>query len=133
LSAFFVVTGLIITGTHEISSRCFISLRGATKFKLTGISLLAKISSTLLGLIELVIGGLDAIVRITVFPGLHGVEVFGPGNFFLVTRPLLLELVKFVTGVVDLFAESVATVGLLCAVTLSGEDLSLATGNLFTS
>ena len=56
LSTFFVVTGLIITGTHKISCCSFISLRGTTQFKLTGISLFLKISSTLLGLIELVIG-----------------------------------------------------------------------------
>ena len=95
--------------------------------------MLAKISSTLLGLVELVIGGLDAIVLITVFPSFHGVEVLGPGNFFLVTSPLLLELVEFVTGVVDFLAEGMATVGLLGAVTLCGEDLSLTTGDLFTS
>ena len=67
---------------------------------------------------------------VCVLSSLHSVEVLCPLDLLLVTLALLLKLSQFVTGVIVLLAQSVATVGLLGTVALAGEDLGLAAGDL---
>ena len=69
---------------------------------------------------------------VCVLSSLHSVEVLCPLDLLLVTLALLLKLSQFVTGVIVLLAQSVATVGLLGTVALAGEDLGLAAGDLLT-
>ena len=94
--------------------------------------MLGELSGALLGLIEVVIGGLDATILVRVLSRLHSVQVLGPLDFFLVTLALLLKLSQFVTGVVVLLAKGMATITLLSNITLAGEDLSLAARDLLT-
>ena len=94
--------------------------------------MLGQFCGALLCLVEVVVGGLDATILVRVLSGLHSVEVLRPLNLLLVALALLLQLGQFVTGVVVLLAQRVATVGFLGAVALAGEDLGLAAADLLT-
>lgn len=127
------VAGLFITGPHEIGGSRLVGFCCSAELELTSISLLCELSGMFLGLVKVVISGLNATILVSVLSRLHSVEVLGTLDLFLVTLALLLKLGQFVTGVVVLFTESVATVTLLGDITLAGEDFSLTAGDLFAS
>ena len=81
-----------VTFSHEISGSCFISLSGAAKLKLSCISLLSKIGSSLLSLVKIVVGSLNATILIRVLSSLESIEILCSFNFFLITRTFFLQL-----------------------------------------
>jgi len=125
-----VVAGSLVTAAHEVTTSGFVSLGSAAKLELTGVGLLGELGGMLLGLVEVVVCGLDAAILITVFSSLHSVKVSAAFDLLLVARTLLLEFSKFVTGVIDFLAQGMAAIALLGNVALSSEDLSLATTDL---
>lgn len=82
---------MCVTLSHEISSSCLISLSGAAKLKLSCVSLLSKISSSLLGLVEIVVSSLNATILIRVLSSLESIEILCSLNFFLVMRAFFLK------------------------------------------
>lgn len=109
------------------------SLCSPAQVKLSSVGNLGQLSSPLLGFEQVVVGGLDSVIRVAVLTLLKAVQTPELVNLLLVACPLLLELGKFKVGVVNFLLEAVALVRLLSDVPLGGENLSLAPIDLLSS
>ena len=104
------VASVFVATAHQVSCSSFIGFGGAAQFEFAGIGLLGQFSGSFLSFVQVVVHSLDAAVCICVFPSFAGVQVACSFDFILVAGTLFLQLGQFVTGVVDFFAECVATV-----------------------
>ena len=99
---------------------------------MSSISLLSKISCSLLSLVKIVVSGLDTLILIGVLSGLESVEILCALDFLLVAGTLLLQLSQFITGVINFLTEGMTRVRFLGNITLSGKDLSLTARDLLS-
>ena len=85
-----------------------------------------------MGLVEVIVSGLDSLVLVAILSGLQLIEVSLTVDLPLVSVTVILEFCQFVLSVFNLFAESVASVGLLSNIALGGKDLSISARNLLS-
>ena len=130
LTCFVVKASQFVSLAGKVAISSIVGFGGPSEFKLTRICQLGQFGSTLLRLVQIVVGGLDAVVLVCVLPPLHVIQIFEVLNFVLVTRSLLLQFGEFIGRVVVLLPQLVTVVVLLSHVALRRKDFGLASGNL---
>jgi hypothetical protein len=91
-----------------------------------------ELLGTLLQFEEVVLGGLDAGVDLSILTLLVAIDVTEAVDLLLVTAALFLEFLKLEGGGIDIFSECERVVALGLALTLVAENLSLSAGDLLT-
>lgn len=130
LTCFVIKARQFVSLASEVVTSSIIGFSGPSEFKLASIGQLGKFSGPLLCLVEIVIGGLDAVVLVRILSPLHVIQIFEVLNFVLVARSLLLQLGEFVSGVVVLEPQLMTVVVFLGHVSLGGKDFGFTSGDL---
>jgi len=130
LTCFVVKASQFVSLAGKIAICGIVGFGGPSEFKLARICQLGQFGSPLLRFVQIVVGGLDAVVLVCVLTPLHVIQIFEVLNFVLVARSLLLQFGQFIRRVVVLLPQLVTVVVLLSHITLCGKDFGLASGDL---
>ncbi len=125
-----VEAGELVAGGLQVAAGGLVGLLGAAQVELAEVGDLGEFGGALLQLEQVVVGGLDALVRLAVLALLERVQVAQPVDFELVPRPLLLQLLQLVRRRLVVLAQLVREVALLLHVALRSENFGLAPRDL---
>lgn len=132
LALFLLETGSLITSSQQIHVSCVISLRSLLEVVVLVFANFGEFTNTFLELVEIVLGGLDSLVSLSILALLVTIHLTETIDLLLITATLLLQLLKLKVGSVNIFSQSIGVVTLALAVTLVAENFSLTTGDLLT-
>lgn len=122
----------LISRSEQVEVGGVISLSGLLEVVVAALADFGEFLGSLLQLEQVVVGGLDALVGVSVLALLVAIAVAEAVNLLLVPGALLLELLEFEGGAVDIFAQGVGVVTLGLHLALEPEDLSFTARNLLT-
>lgn len=132
LALFLLETGSLITSSQQIHVSCVISLRSLLEVVVLVFANFGEFTNTFLELVEIVLGGLDSLVSLSILALLVTIHLTETIDLLLITATLLLQLLKLKVGSVNIFSQSIGVVTLALAVTLVAENFCLTTGDLLT-
>lgn len=132
LALFLLETGSLITSSQQIHVSCVISLRSLLEVVVLVFANFGEFTNTFLELVEIVLGGLDSLVSLSILALLVTIHLTETIDLLLITATLLLQLLKLKVGSVNIFSQSIGVVTLALAVTLVAKNFSLTTGDLLT-
>lgn len=127
---FILEPGLLVSAFQQVEVCVLIVLTRESEVVLCDIGMLLKVVRSLGHLAEVVVGGLDPLLRVVVLALLDRVNFPKAVHFQLISLSLLLELLELELTNLDLLTSCVTVVRLLLHVALTRKNLSLTAGDL---
>lgn len=125
-------TGLLVTCPVQVQLSRLILVSGLLEVVLANLGHFGEFLLALLQFEEVVVGGLDSLVRVGIFALFHSDYVSQTIDLILIARPLLLQLLQFEGRGIDILSQGVALVAFALEVALKSENFSLTPVDLLS-